>query len=185
MPDRDFTFEIEEHFGIISSREEGWNKELNLVRWNGGAAKYDIREWDEHHEQMRRGITLHPWEMRTLVDLFISRNNHAAVARGRAIEAGRNARKIAARQKAASACQQTEEPKQQTELNGQAEAEEQQSLEGTVPPAAETPLTEEPFAEIASAETPLMDATQGDAPQTEGLQAEEPHVEDLQQDTDF
>ena len=124
MPDRDFTFEIEEHFGVISSRDDEWFKELNLVRWNGGQAKYDIREWDKHHEQMRRGVTLTPWEMRNLVDLFISRNNHAAVARGRAIEAERNARKLAARQKAAAA-----EP---------APREETEAMEGAVSPEVET-----------------------------------------------
>ncbi|MBR3756357.1 MAG: hypothetical protein IKK48_04530 [Firmicutes bacterium] len=140
MPDRDFTFEIEEHFGIISSREDGWNKELNLVRWNGAAAKYDIREWDEHHEQMRRGVTLTPWEMRKVVDLFVSRNNHAAVAKGRAIEAERNARRVAARRKAAIATE--EAPMQVVELVSQAETEEQQALEGALPPLEEDTAAE-------------------------------------------
>lgn len=140
MPDRDFTFEIEEHFGVISSREDGWNKELNLVRWNGAAAKYDIREWDEHHEQMRRGVTLNQWEMRKLIDLFISRNNHAAVARGRAIEAERNARRIAARRKSEAAAA-TEDviPQEPVEAEGlpSAEVEEVQALEGATPPLTE------------------------------------------------
>ena len=137
MPDRDFTFEIEEHFGVISSREDGWNKELNLVRWNGAAAKYDIREWDEHHEQMRRGVTLNQWEMRKLIDLFISRNNHAAVARGRAIEAERNARRIAARRKSeAAAMTEAAEAQESDEAEGlsSAEVEEVQALEGATPP---------------------------------------------------
>ena len=140
MPDRDFTFEIEEHFGIISSREDGWNKELNLVRWNGAAAKYDIREWDEHHEQMRRGVTLTPWEMRKVVDLFVSRNNHAAVAKGRAIEAERNARRVAARRKATIATE--EAPMQVAELVSQVETEEQQALEGALPPLEEDTAAE-------------------------------------------
>lgn len=137
MPDRDFTFEIEEHFGVISSREDGWNKELNLVRWNGAAAKYDIREWDEHHEQMRRGVTLNQWEMRKLIDLFISRNNHAAVARGRAIEAERNARRIAARRKSEAATMTEAAVAQESdEAEGlsSAEVEEVQALEGATPP---------------------------------------------------
>lgn len=141
MPDRDFTFEIEEHFGVISSREDGWNKELNLVRWNGAAAKYDIREWDEHHEQMRRGVTLNQWEMRKLIDLFISRNNHAAVARGRAIEAERNARRIAARRKSEAAAM-TEaavaQEAEEAEDLPSAEVEEVQALEGATLPLAET-----------------------------------------------
>lgn len=130
MPDRSFTFEIEEHFGTISKREGGWSKELNLIRWNGGAAKYDIREWDEHHEHMSKGITLTPWEMRKVVDLFVSRNNDAVVARGRAIEAERNARRIAARQKAETSAQ----TEVDAEPSMQAEQEELQALEGTVTP---------------------------------------------------
>ena len=135
MPDRDFTFEIEEHFGVISSRDNGWNKELNLVKWNGGEAKYDIREWDEHHEQMRRGVTLTTWEMRKLVDLFVSRNNHAAVARGRALEAERNARRIAARQKAGAAAEAERKAAMEAEADANAKAEvEMEAVEGTVSP---------------------------------------------------
>lgn len=157
MPDRDFTFEIEEHFGIISSREDGWNKELNLVRWNGAAAKYDIREWDEHHEQMRRGVTLTPWEMRKVVDLFVSRNNHAAVAKGRAIEAERNARRVAARRKAATATD--EAPMQVAELVSQAEMQEQQALEGALPP-----LEEDTAAEVLQEnETQAQDENPGES----------------------
>lgn len=157
MPDRDFTFEIEEHFGIISSREDGWNKELNLVRWNGAAAKYDIREWDEHHEQMRRGVTLTPWEMRKVVDLFVSRNNHAAVAKGRAIEAERNARRVAARRKAAIATE--EAPMQVAELVSQAEMQEQQALEGALPP-----LEEDTAAEVLQEnETQAQDENPGES----------------------
>ena len=40
--DRDITFEIIEEIGIISTMDTGWAKEINLVRWNGGVAKYDI-----------------------------------------------------------------------------------------------------------------------------------------------
>ena len=111
-----------------------------MVRWNGAAAKYDIREWDEHHEQMRRGVTLTPWEMRKVVDLFVSRNNHAAVAKGRAIEAERNARRVAARRKAAIATE--EAPMQVVELVSQAETEEQQALEGALPPLEEDTAAE-------------------------------------------
>lgn len=96
MPDRNITFEIKEHLGTIGKYESGWNKELNVISWNGATAKYDIRDWDEHHERMSRGVTLSQWEMRKMVDLYVTRNNERAVARGKAIEAERNARKDAA-----------------------------------------------------------------------------------------
>ncbi len=41
--DREVRFEILEHIGIISIHPTGWNKELNIVSWNGGQPKYDIR----------------------------------------------------------------------------------------------------------------------------------------------
>lgn len=51
-------FEIERHIDTILTRESGWRKELNIVSWNGGEAKYDIREWNADHTKMTRGITL-------------------------------------------------------------------------------------------------------------------------------
>ena len=146
MPDRKITYEIQEHFGTIARYDGGWNKELNLISWNGGAAKFDIREWDEHHERMKRGVTLTPWEMRRVVDLYIARNNDAAVARGRAIEAERNARRIAARKKAdedngnAGVNESQEETSREecaadeAERQAQVEAE---ALEGAMPPEEE------------------------------------------------
>lgn len=52
------TFEILEHISVLSSNETGWSKEANIVAWNGGVPKLDIREWNSTHERMSRGITL-------------------------------------------------------------------------------------------------------------------------------
>ena len=46
-----------------------WTKELNLVSWNDRPAKYDIRDWDENHEKMSRGITLSEDELQKLVEI--------------------------------------------------------------------------------------------------------------------
>ena len=57
----EITFEIMEHIGVldvIDNREEKWTKEVNLVAWNGGKPKIDIRDWNATHERMGRGITL-------------------------------------------------------------------------------------------------------------------------------
>ena len=53
------TFEIIEHIGVIVQRNDGWTKEVNIVSWNGGPGKIDIRDWDPEHERMGRGITLY------------------------------------------------------------------------------------------------------------------------------
>lgn len=75
--DRDVTFEIIEEIGIISTQDTGWTKEINLVRWNGGMAKYDIRDWDPYHQKMSRGITLKEEEMRRILDLMRRRRMNA------------------------------------------------------------------------------------------------------------
>jgi hypothetical protein len=64
------TFKIEKHLGIIAEYKTGWNKELNLVTWNNGTPKYDIRDWDPEHKHMSRGITLHEEEARKIQELL-------------------------------------------------------------------------------------------------------------------
>ena len=75
--ERDVTFEIIEEIGIISTQDTGWTKEINLVRWNGGVAKYDIRDWDPYHERMSKGITLTEDEMRRMLNLMRRRRSNA------------------------------------------------------------------------------------------------------------
>ena len=72
MRDDQVFFEIVEHIGVIKTTPVGWTRELNIVAWNGGVPKYDIREWDPAHERMTRGITLRTDEMETLVGLYQS-----------------------------------------------------------------------------------------------------------------
>ena len=71
--DTEVTFEIKERVGVISTAPTGWTKEVNIVSWNGGVPKFDIREWDENHERMSRGLTLQEKEMKRLVDLVEGR----------------------------------------------------------------------------------------------------------------
>jgi len=59
-------FEIIRSFGVIAEGKDGWKKEVNLVSWNGRKPKLDIREWDENHEKMSKGITLTADEVREL-----------------------------------------------------------------------------------------------------------------------
>lgn len=66
----DITFEIRRKFGVITSNTSGWNKELNLVSWNGGEPKIDIRDWSPDHTKMGKGITLTPAETEELYGLL-------------------------------------------------------------------------------------------------------------------
>lgn len=63
VSDTEVTFEITKHIGTISVSPSGWRKELNLIKWNEGIEKYDIRDWDEEHRKMSRGVTLNENEL--------------------------------------------------------------------------------------------------------------------------
>ena len=54
----DFKYEITQELGVLSESKSGWTRELNLVSWNGGAPKFDIRDWAPGHEKMGKGISL-------------------------------------------------------------------------------------------------------------------------------
>ena len=68
----DFKYEIIEELGILSENAKGWRKELNRISWNGGAPKYDIRDWSPDHEKMGKGVTLTEEELAALKDLLKS-----------------------------------------------------------------------------------------------------------------
>ena len=63
-------FEIKEELGVVSESAKGWKKELNLISWNDGAPKYDLRDWAPDHEKMGKGITLSSDEMKSLNKLL-------------------------------------------------------------------------------------------------------------------
>ena len=70
------TKDIKEHLGVIYStirgRKEGdgWAKEVNLISWNGGIPKIDIRDWDADHERCSKGITLSKEEAREVMEIL-------------------------------------------------------------------------------------------------------------------
>lgn len=68
--DREVRFDIIEHIGVLAMHSTGWRKELNIISWNGGTPKFDIRDWDSDHEHMSRGITLHTDEAAMLFRLL-------------------------------------------------------------------------------------------------------------------
>ena len=52
------TSEIKKHIATLGTAGGSWNKELNLVSWNGRDAKLDIRDWPADHGKCGKGITL-------------------------------------------------------------------------------------------------------------------------------
>ena len=60
------TFEVTKEIEILSSTANGWSKQVNMVSWNGGEAKLDIRSWNEDRSKMGKGITLNEEEVELL-----------------------------------------------------------------------------------------------------------------------
>ena len=68
--DDEIECEIIEYFGIFSGGNRGWNKEVNLVSWNGRPAKIDIRSWQRDHKKCGKGIAITREEAEELLKLL-------------------------------------------------------------------------------------------------------------------
>jgi len=66
----DFSYEVIEEIGILSTSGSGWTKELNLISWNGRPPKFDIRDWSPDHEKMGKGVTLTNDDIKVLKELL-------------------------------------------------------------------------------------------------------------------
>ena len=66
----DIKYEIIKHIGNLSESSRGWTKELNIISWNGGVPKLDIRDWAPEHDKMGKGITLTEEEAEKLARLL-------------------------------------------------------------------------------------------------------------------
>lgn len=63
----DKNYEIIKEIAVLSENSTGWRMELNLVKWFGNEAKYDIRDWSPDHTRCGKGITLSDDELNNLV----------------------------------------------------------------------------------------------------------------------
>ena len=61
-------YNVVKEIAVLSEKSNGWTKELNLVSWNGGEPKYDIRDWAPDREKMGKGVTLTAAELQCLSD---------------------------------------------------------------------------------------------------------------------
>ena len=68
--DEEVECEIIESYGIFSQGLRFWNKEVNLVSWNGMPAKLDIRNWQRDHKKCGKGIAITREEAEELVRLL-------------------------------------------------------------------------------------------------------------------
>lgn len=68
----DIKYDILKNIDVLSEGSRGWKKEINIVSWNDRAPKVDIRDWDENHEKMGKGITLSKPELLKLKEILDS-----------------------------------------------------------------------------------------------------------------
>ena len=68
--DDEIECEIIESYGVFSKGVKFWNKEVNLVSWNGRPAKLDIRNWQKDHQRCGKGIAITREEAEELVKLL-------------------------------------------------------------------------------------------------------------------
>ena len=70
MKKPEITCELIEKVGILSEGTTGWNKELNLISWNGQEPMYDLRSWAPDREKMSKGATISVAEAKALRDIL-------------------------------------------------------------------------------------------------------------------
>ncbi|WP_100486788.1 YdbC family protein [Sporolactobacillus pectinivorans] len=63
-------YDIVKNIGTVSQSPKGWEKQLNVISWNGRAPKYDLRDWAPGGEKMGKGITLTLEELKSLKRLL-------------------------------------------------------------------------------------------------------------------
>ena len=62
--------EVVKEIGILSTSKSNWNREVDIIRWNDGKPKLDIRDWAPEHERAGKGITLTAEEVAVLKELL-------------------------------------------------------------------------------------------------------------------
>ena len=63
-------YEVVQRIAVLSQRPRGWERQLNMISWNGAAPKYDIRDWSPDGSRMAKGISMTAEELKTLKDIL-------------------------------------------------------------------------------------------------------------------
>lgn len=74
MNNERISYKVIANVGTLAKYPTGWSEEVNIVSWNEGPAKLDIRDWSPEHDKMSRGSTLNADEVQRLLDSVQSRD---------------------------------------------------------------------------------------------------------------
>lgn len=70
---KEFSYEIIEEIGQVGKpTASGWSTRLNLISWNGGSPKLDIRSWNEDMSRMGKGVSFSKEDAKDLAVLLNS-----------------------------------------------------------------------------------------------------------------
>lgn len=70
---KEFSYEIIEEIGQVGNpTASGWSTRLNLISWNGGSPKLDIRSWNEDMSRMGKGVSFSKEDAKDLAVLLNS-----------------------------------------------------------------------------------------------------------------
>lgn len=59
------TYDVVRNIGVIADNG-AWETQINMISWNHGAPKFDIRKWNVETDRMSKGISLTESEARAL-----------------------------------------------------------------------------------------------------------------------
>lgn len=59
------TYDVVKSIGVIADNG-AWETQINMISWNHGAPKFDIRKWNIENNRMSKGISLTENEAREL-----------------------------------------------------------------------------------------------------------------------
>ena len=60
------TYDVVRNIGVLAVNA-AWETQVNMISWNHGAPKFDIRKWNVETDRMSKGISLTESEARELV----------------------------------------------------------------------------------------------------------------------
>ena len=66
----EITYDIVKKIGVIGDESGAWETQLNLISWNHGKPKYDVRKWNTETGRMSKGISLTEDELIDLAKLI-------------------------------------------------------------------------------------------------------------------
>lgn len=70
MAEKEFKYDIIKELATLAEPDKGYDTVVNVISWNGGKPKIDIRKWSKDREKMAKGISLSIDECYVLKELL-------------------------------------------------------------------------------------------------------------------